>query len=638
MKRPLLFILALLILGSVSYGSSAFAAGELVHALEKRKTFMETPSAKRADWLLLITEFEKAAAAQKYARHASRARYLAAELAFLAGQKFNIKSDLQKSSRLARQSVKDCSTCSHSAAAQLISGQALLTLGELDQADKELLKVELNYPNSLNIAEARRLRTQIHGSPPPKPASENPQLPQEKQSPAATKVPAIEGQSPRAEIEALTENNSESTASNSPAPPTAETPTTKNTTAVLEQTPEKPTAPQAFTIPPMPTTRADGLAQVYFMTLEDAGSHTRATAYLDKTVPYVYNLIPPRREGAPFRAYADLKTAVLSPKFKVERRKTPLVKLLKATQFNKDTVRLVLDLPKAHPYHPVFYHDPPRFVFYVSQNAENLPPPRLETQVAVEPKEVPETAQAPLANKAPQGPKESLARQLGLKVKTVVIDPGHGGKDSGAFAYNIKEKDIVLKLAKKLQRKLDEEDGLSVYLTRDDDRFITLENRTKFAKEKRADLFISLHINANTLAKVEGFETYILNFATDPSAMAVAARENASVNKSVAELDSLLNTIAKNTKIAESRAMAQLLHKTTLRTLRSKHQVRDLGVKEAPFYVLVGTEIPSILVEIGFLTNKKESELLTDDAYLELIAEGLTNGLTSYINSLGAGG
>ncbi len=170
-----------------------------------------------------------------------------------------------------------------------------------------------------------------------------------------------------------------------------------------------------------------------------------------------------------------------------------------------------------------------------------------------------------------------------------------------------------------------------MHLTREEDKFITLERRTKIAKERKADLFISLHVNANTLAMVVVFETYILNFATDRSAMAVAARENASSDKSVAELEDLLHLIARSTKVAESRAMAQVLHKSALTSLNRNYKVRDLGVKEAPFYVLVGTNVPSILVEVGFITNEKEAARLGEDAYLNLIADGLADGLESYV-------
>jgi N-acetylmuramoyl-L-alanine amidase len=258
-------------------------------------------------------------------------------------------------------------------------------------------------------------------------------------------------------------------------------------------------------------------------------------------------------------------------------------------------------------------------------------PPQPGPSRAEAPQARPETPPRRAGSPKTRGPAESLARQLGLKVRTVVIDPGHGGKDAGASGHGLREKDIVLKLAKKLAARVEKRLGLTVYLTRGDDRFITLSRRTKIAKENKGDLFISLHVNANTLAGVQGLETYILNFATDRSAMAVAARENASADKTVAELQDVLQIIAKNTKISESAAMAQALHKAAVAGLSQKYKIRDLGVKEAPFYVLAGTDVPSILVETGFITNSQEAERLADDAYLDRLADGLANGLESYV-------
>jgi N-acetylmuramoyl-L-alanine amidase len=146
-------------------------------------------------------------------------------------------------------------------------------------------------------------------------------------------------------------------------------------------------------------------------------------------------------------------------------------------------------------------------------------------------------------------------------------------------------------------------------------------------------LFISLHVNANELAKVEGLETYILNFTTHRSAMAAAARENATADKTISELQDILQVLARNTKIAESGALAQTIHKAVITALSKDYKVRDLGVKEAPFFVLVGTECPSILMEIGFITNEKEADRLKTEAYLDRLADGLADGLASYVKS-----
>lgn len=575
-----LILLVLAGLWAVFYPAPLAAEGELVRALKSRETFYDSKDARetRANWLALIKEFEQAALAQENPRHASRARYMGASLALDSADKFKQAADYEKADQLARRAIRDCPRCPHSPEAQIISGRALAGLGQLDQAVKQLMKVELNYPDSPEVARARKLLDQLRGGPPP-----------------ATEKPAAPNNGPAANA-GQTVN-----ASKVPAPPKA---------------------------------RADGLAQIYFLTLEDRGEYSVVTAYLDKVSPYVYNLIAPTRSGGFFRIYADLKNTVIAPGAGLQPpNQTKLVRLVKMNHFQNDVTRLVVDLPEAHPYRPTFLNSPPRLVFHIAREAKNLPDPQTEVQPDPPKKPAPTAPdQTKTPGKTAKGPEESLARQLGLKIKTVVIDPGHGGKDIGAAGFDLKEKDIALKLAQKLATRIEKQLGLAVHLTRSDDRFITLERRTKIAREKKADLFISLHVNAHTLPTVEGFESYILNFATDRSAMAVAARENAESDKTVAELQDLLQIIAKNTKIAESRTLAQALHKSAVASLNKKHRVRDLGVKEAPFYVLVGTSVPSVLIEIGFITNQAEAARLAQDAYLNQIADGLLKGLQIYLD------
>lgn len=588
------------------------AEGELARALKSREAFLADAEAQktRANWLTLIKEFEDAALAQYDPRHASRGRYLGADLALTCGRKFNQEDDFERAEALARRSVLDCPQCTHSAEAQLISGQALVILKRLEQADKQLMKVELNYPGSPQVAEARKLLARIRGGSTPVP--DNPGRTAETSAPS--KPPAAQSGPAKAQDKPKAQDQ--------PKPKTS----------------QPASAPEAAP-PQAPKPRADGLAQVYFVTLHDSKSHSTVTAYLDRVTPYVYNLIPPAKSGGAFRVYADLKGAVIAPKTKLQlSEKTALVQLVKMNQFQNDVVRLVVDLPEAHPYRPTFMDNPPRLVFHVAKESGKLPAPGTEAQPDPPEPAVKTTQAKDTAPKSPPPspsgggvPADSMIRMLGLKIKTIVIDPGHGGKDGGAEGYGLKEKDLVLKLARKVAVRIEKRLGLDVHLTRSEDKFITLERRTKIAKDKRADLFISLHVNANNLASVEGFETYVLNFATDRSAMAVAARENAATDKSVSELEDLLHIIAKNTKISESRAMAQALHKSAVTAINKKYKVRDLGVKEAPFYVLVGSDVPSILVEIGFLTNEKDAARLAQDAYLDLIADGLVNGLESYL-------
>ncbi len=581
------------------------AEGELVRALASRRDFLADSQGQklRANWLKLIEEFEAAALAQYDPRHASRARYLGAELSLDSANKFKQEEDLQRAVNLARRSVRDCPHCSHSAAAQLIYGQALAAQGRTAEAERQLMKVELNYPDSPEVAAARGLLTKIRGGPPPSPAPEKKEL----SEPAAAEK-------------------------KSSSPPSAR-PADKKTAPAAQKPAEKESPP-----PSPPPARADGLAQVYHLSLSDEGRSNSVTVYLDKPVSYVYNLIEPRKKGGYFRAYADLKGAALAPGLPLTlKQNSSLVRLVKINQFSSESVRLVLDLPEPYPLRAVLADGPVRFVFQVAKEAGSLAaePKAMEAQKSSKP--APKAApaeKAPASSPAPRGGDVSLARQLGLKVRTVIIDPGHGGKDGGAAAHGLVEKNITLSVARRLAALIESRLGLKVFLTRSDDRFVTLSRRTKIARDRKGDLFISLHVNANTRSSAEGFETYILNFTADRSAMAVAARENASSDKSVSELEDLLQIIAKNTKIAESKALAQALHKGALGRLNQRWKQRDLGVKEAPFHVLAGVNVPSVLVEMGFITNKKEAGRLGEAAYLNALALGLYQGLESYLRGL----
>ncbi|MDR1035152.1 MAG: N-acetylmuramoyl-L-alanine amidase [Deltaproteobacteria bacterium] len=337
------------------------------------------------------------------------------------------------------------------------------------------------------------------------------------------------------------------------------------------------------------------------------------------------------------RVYVDLRGTRLAGGLPGRNQSSaPLIRLVKINQFSQDVARLVVDLPQAHPYVPVFLDDPPRLELRIAEHAEDLPP--TEADAPPEPRIVAQAQQprAPAARpgRGARGPADSLARQLGLKIRRVVIDPGHGGKDGGTAGHGLKEKDIALKAARMLKAKIEARLKLEVVMTRDTDRFVTLDRRPKIVHDSKGDLFVSVHVNANTLASVEGLETYLLNFATDPSAQTVAARENASQQKSMSQMAGILELIAKNTRVAESRVLARTVHARTLESLRTKYKVRDLGVKEAVFVVLVNVDVPAILMEIGFLSNSREAERLSQDAYLELLTDGMTEGIRAYVDGL----
>lgn len=229
----------------------------------------------------------------------------------------------------------------------------------------------------------------------------------------------------------------------------------------------------------------------------------------------------------------------------------------------------------------------------------------------------------------------SLARQLGLGVQRIVIDAGHGGHDPGAQGNGLVEKDLVLDVALRLQTLLQEQPGVEVVLTRDTDVFIPLEERTAIANREGADLFLSIHANASTRKDARGLETYFLNFATNPEAEAVAARENATSSQGMGHLPEIVKAITLNNKLAESRELATLVQTQMMRKLKPQNAtLRDLGVKQAPFVVLIGAQMPSVLAEISFLTNRTDASLLKQTAYKNRIAQALCDAILKYQTSL----
>jgi N-acetylmuramoyl-L-alanine amidase len=232
--------------------------------------------------------------------------------------------------------------------------------------------------------------------------------------------------------------------------------------------------------------------------------------------------------------------------------------------------------------------------------------------------------------------KRSLTRVLGLKIGRVVIDPGHGGHDTGSISRSgVAEKDLTLDVAKRLGALITENLGSEVVYTRSDDSYVSLEERGAIANRSRADLFISIHANSSHHATATGVETYYLNFTSSPEALEVAARENAVSERSVNELGDLIKKIALKDKIDESREFAAKVQVALYNgASKAGNRTRDRGVRKAPFVVLIGASMPSILTEIGFLSNAKEESLLKKPEYRQKIAEALFRGVSQYTNTL----
>jgi N-acetylmuramoyl-L-alanine amidase len=265
-----------------------------------------------------------------------------------------------------------------------------------------------------------------------------------------------------------------------------------------------------------------------------------------------------------------------------------------------------------------------------------------EPDVVVPPPPADEPPPAALEPDAPPTPPASntsggfsLSRQLGLRVSRIVIDPGHGGHDPGAKTRSLTEADLVLDVALKLEQLLSKLDGVEVVLTRRVDTFVPLEERTAIANREGADLFLSIHANASASTSARGVETYFLNLTTNPEAEAVAARENATSARNMNQLPDIVRAIALNNKIDESRDFASMIQASLSSQLqKADRDVRNLGVKQAPFMVLLGATMPSVLAEISFITNRQDAALLKTDKHRQRIAEALYAGVIRYQRSL----
>jgi N-acetylmuramoyl-L-alanine amidase len=227
-----------------------------------------------------------------------------------------------------------------------------------------------------------------------------------------------------------------------------------------------------------------------------------------------------------------------------------------------------------------------------------------------------------------------LAAQLGLKVRRVVVDAGHGGKDTGAVGpHGVREKDMALAIARKVAARL-QALGLQVIMTRARDVFVPLDERTRIANEAHADLFVSIHCNAARRRRLEGVETWTLNVSSDRYAARLAAFENAEAERTVSDLRLILADLATKANTSDARDLAQSVQSSLVRTLRSRvGRVRDHGVKQALFYVLLGTHMPSILVETGFISNPAEESRLKSARFQEGTAEAIARGLKEFVDS-----
>ena len=364
-----------------------------------------------------------------------------------------------------------------------------------------------------------------------------------------------------------------------------------------------------------------------------------------------------------------------------------LLKQIRIAETQPGTTRIVLDLEQNADFTASQLSNPERLMVEIrakgaktaatasvaaaiEEPAKPVPTPQAQAQPKAEPKLVAKTLPspamltpvsrpmaAPMAASIPASPAvatprkpelpepkpaarnssgdRSLTRALGLKLGRVVLDPGHGGHDAGTHGPSgLTEKELVLDVSQRLAMLLQDRLGSEVVLTRTDDTYVALEGRTKIANEAKADLFLSIHANSSPVKSVTGVETYYLNFTTSRSALDLAARENAPAESSIFDLKDVLEKIALKDKIDESREFASRLQTSLFTLTKTSTPAKNRGIKKAPFVVLIGAQMPSVLAEIGFLTNSNDEALMRKNEHRQKIAEALYKGIAAYAESL----
>jgi N-acetylmuramoyl-L-alanine amidase len=367
--------------------------------------------------------------------------------------------------------------------------------------------------------------------------------------------------------------------------------------------------------------------------------YTRVVIDLEKEVEFTIGKV-----DSPDRIYFDLKNTRLASMLRGKSYDVQdgFLRQVRLGQYQPDETRIVLDVQSVSDYSAFLLPNPARLVVDIRGNASAAKAPDAKatsaaskTPVPVEEQPVAEVpVEAHQARPTKNGDR-SLVRALGLKIGRIVVDAGHGGHDTGTIADNgLREKDLVLDVSRRLGKLLEEDLGAEVIYTREDDTFVPLETRTAIANEKQADLFISVHANSSPVRSTRGVETYYLNFTSSADALEVAARENAVSSKSIHELQDLVQKIALKDKIEESREFALEVQRSLHKGLFGSSPVRDRGVRQAPFIVLIGANMPSILAEISFVSNPTDARKLKSPAYRQKIAESLYKGISRYASGL----
>ena len=345
-------------------------------------------------------------------------------------------------------------------------------------------------------------------------------------------------------------------------------------------------------------------------------SYTRVVIDIDKKSTFKSHLL--RKDPSikkPRRFYVDIQGAVLGPEItkSIEINDGLLLKA-RAGQYNPKTVRVVLDIESIDDYKVFALTNPYRIVIDMSKGGNGY------TAATVAP--------------PTKSVKKPVIRMPRAKKKlTIVIDPGHGGRDPGATGRRgLKEKDVTLRIAKLLRESIKSKTDARVVMTRTRDVYVPLEERTAIANREGADLFISIHINASRKRKATGIESYILNVSEDTESKRLAARENSTSMADLTDLEYILNDLISKVKTNDSVVMANIIHNNLISSVKKKYRgIKSNGVKQAPFYVLVGTRMPAVLLELSFISNSRDEKRLKSKAYLKTMVKGISDGVVKYV-------
>ena len=357
---------------------------------------------------------------------------------------------------------------------------------------------------------------------------------------------------------------------------------------------------------------------------------------LDLTAPVVMK--PHYLKGENPRLYFDLLYTKLGADLPaIIPIRNGLVKQVRSSRFDEQRTRVVIDLNRVADYKLTALENPQRLVIDIKgqplQVGLSSEPPKNKAVVPA----ADDSIALILSNSSDRQPVLHVPQQMHDEgIHLIVVDAGHGGKDPGAIGpHKIYEKNVVLKMAHTLAKALRQQMGVKVLLTRSDDRYLQLRERTEYANQVGADLFISLHANATKNGKAYGVETYFLNLSKNNQAAEVAARENGTTLQEVGNLEGILFDLMANAKINESSRLAAEVQQALVAGLRPHYsRVRDLGVKQGPFHVLLGATMPSILIESGFISNYREEKRLTSANYRKRVAAGIVKGVKKYAATL----